>query len=323
MTRTDFINGFLNFSKKERRAHYVLAALVLLVFIAPSLLPFFMKKNARPADDGLKQMAAALTAGDDDTAARKYKRYATGRNETRPFRRYWEEDDDAERAPERLFYFDPNVLPPEGWLQLGLREKTVATIQKYLSKGGRFYRPDDLDRVYGLSKRLAETLKPYVRIEPDDKPFARTHTDTGRFAFSRSAKSSTHILDINTADTAAFKTLPGIGSGWARRIVNFREKLGGFYTAAQVAETFGLPDSVYQKIQGQLQCNPDAVRKINVNTADTAELRRHPYISRNLANNIVQYRRQHGLFQSLDGLKRLALMKEDILAKLLPYLKLE
>ena len=44
-------------------------------------------------------------------------------------------------------------------------------------------------------------------------------------------------VDINTADTTAFISLPGIGSKLAARIVNFRDKLGGFYSIDQVGET--------------------------------------------------------------------------------------
>jgi DNA uptake protein ComE-like DNA-binding protein len=61
------------------------------------------------------------------------------------------------------------------------------------------------------------------------------------------------IIDINSADTTSFIALPGIGSKLAARIINFRDKLGGFYSVAQVGETFGLPDSTFQKIKQYLK----------------------------------------------------------------------
>ncbi len=39
-----------------------------------------------------------------------------------------------------MFYFDPNTLDEAGWQRLGVRDKTIATIKNYLSKGGKFYK---------------------------------------------------------------------------------------------------------------------------------------------------------------------------------------
>src|SRR5690606_25983918 len=59
-----------------------------------------------------------------------------------------------------LFPFDPNELDSAGWRRLGLREKTVKTILNYRSKGGRFRKPEDLSRVYGLIQEDYERLRP-------------------------------------------------------------------------------------------------------------------------------------------------------------------
>ena len=54
---------------------------------------------------------------------------------------------------ENCFYFDPNTLSKDGWQKLGIRDKTIKTIQNYLSKGGHFRKPEDLQRVYGLRNK--------------------------------------------------------------------------------------------------------------------------------------------------------------------------
>ena len=64
----------------------------------------------------------------------------------------------------QLFYFDPNVLPLEGWKKLGIREKTITTIQSYLHKGGHFSKPEDLKKIYGLRADEYKRLEPYIRI---------------------------------------------------------------------------------------------------------------------------------------------------------------
>jgi competence ComEA-like helix-hairpin-helix protein len=107
------------------------------------------------------------------------------------------------------------------------------------------------------------------------------------------------------------------------RIVNFREKLGGFYSVDQLAETYGLPDSTYQLIRPRLICRNAVVRKININDASVEELKNHPYIKWNLANVIMQYRKQHGPFKSIEQLEQLLLVTKEQLVKLLPYLSVE
>ena len=68
-----------------------------------------------------------------------------------------------------LFEFDPNTLSVNGWKRLGLREKTIQTIQNYISKGGSFRNPEDIKHVYGLFPDEAERLLPYIKIKNSDK----------------------------------------------------------------------------------------------------------------------------------------------------------
>jgi competence ComEA-like helix-hairpin-helix protein len=126
-------------------------------------------------------------------------------------------------------------------------------------------------------------------------------------------------IDINKADTTVFIALPGIGSKLASRIVAYREKLHGFYTVEQVAETFGLADSTFQKIKPWLVVTEIAIEKVNINTASVEELKT-PYISYNLANAIYQFRLQHGQFTKLEDLKKIMLVDETLFNKICPYL---
>src|SRR5581483_359302 len=136
-------------------------------------------------------------------------------------------------------------------------------------------------------------------------------------------KAAPAIIDINQADTSAFIALPGIGSKLASRIVAFRDRLGGFYAVQQIAEVYGLPDSTFQLIKPQLQCAVAEVKKININTADAATLKQHPYIKWNIANAIVQYRQQHGAYQSPQDLQQIAIMTPELFKKLMSYISVQ
>ncbi|MEO7045836.1 MAG: helix-hairpin-helix domain-containing protein, partial [Ferruginibacter sp.] len=127
----------------------------------------------------------------------------------------------------------------------------------------------------------------------------------------------------NEADSTAYIDLPGIGPSFARRIINFRNRLGGFYSIDQVAETFGLPDSTFQKIKPYLQLSNEPVKKININTASMEELKAHPYIRWQLANLIIQYKTQHGPYKKIDDIKKIMVVDEDTFNKVAPYLAVE
>jgi competence ComEA-like helix-hairpin-helix protein len=225
-----------------------------------------------------------------------------------------------------LFYFDPNTLSEEGWKKMGLRDKTIRTIRNYLEKGGRFRKPEDVKKIYGLFPDEFERIASYIRIAGEPKEERPVESAESTPSGNQPVKSYTAryaAIDINTADTTAFIALPGIGSKLAARIVNFRDKLGGFYSINQVAEIFGLPDSTFQKIRQYLKLDDPSLRKININTATIDELKAHPYIRYSLANPIVAYRKEHGPFSKVEDLKKVMAVTEEIYLKISPYLSVQ
>lgn len=225
-----------------------------------------------------------------------------------------------------LFYFDPNNLSADGWQKLGLREKTIHTIQNYLSKGGHFKKPEDLQKVYGLFPNEYERIAPYIKIEASNEstnPKDFTNKPTTENQPVKTYTSRYAVVDINSADTTSLIALPGIGSKLAMRIINFRDKLGGFYSINQIGETFGLPDSTFQKIKQYLKLENTSIKKININTATMDELKAHPYIRWALANPIIAYRNEHGSFGKIEDLKKVMAVTDEAYNKMTPYLKID
>lgn len=224
------------------------------------------------------------------------------------------------------FPFDPNTLDERGWKKLGVRDKTIGTIQKFLQRGGKFRQPADIRKIYGLSAKEADRLEPFVSIPASNKvPIAESFKskDVTRFQKSDNAARSTgKIIEINEADSAAFESLPGIGYKLASRIILFRNRLGGFYSITQVAETYGLQDSTFQKIRRYLICDTSKIQLISINTVNSDELKQHPYIRWQLAKLIVEYRNQHGKFRVPEDLLRVEGIRSETLEKLRPYLRL-
>lgn len=311
----DFIQDYLTFSAKDRRAVIILMLLIGIVLVLPY---FFGKpKKLKPEQVAVfKEKAAAIQQQKESSSYTK--RY--GQDEESGFQPYQPSQQYANNANATLFEFDPNTLDEKGWKQLGVRDKTIATIQKFLAKGYRFRKPEDLGKIYGLRKADAERLMPYVVINNPNKtavPEAKT-TATANYATEKKAYNPPSI-DINRSDTTEWIALPGIGSKLAARIVNYRDKLGGFYTVSQVAETYGLADSTFQKIKPRLVISATDIRKININSATAAQIK-HPYIPWHIANAIVQYRQQHGSFKTITDLKKIMVIDDALLQKITPYL---
>lgn len=315
----DFLSGYFNFTKKERWGTFILLFFIVITLLIPFFFPYFIsQKKNDPA--GFEKEIATLNIKQQDSAARFNKESA----DENDYPNYYQpsEKNYYSKQPTKgeLFYFDPNTLPADGWKKLGVRDKTIITIQKYISKGGKFYKPEDIGKIWGLHKDEVDRLVPFVRIEStnNEKYFFTENKELNK-APEKTINPKT-IIDINTTDTSALIALPGIGSKLANRIIAFRDKLGGFYKIEQVAETYALPDSTFQKIRDKLMIGNPSVKKININTATIDELKAHPYIRYNMANAIVQYRSQHGDFTAVSDLKKIMMVTDEIYNKAEPYL---
>jgi len=205
-----------------------------------------------------------------------------------------------------LFYFDPNTIGIDDWKKLGLSDNQAGVIEKYKSKGGRFHTPDDLRKIYVLSDEMQGRLIPYVRIETKD---------------NRKNVSRSYTIEINSADSAAWEALYGIGPALSSRIIRFRKALGGFYSIEQVRETYGLRDSTFLAIRPHLSVKAALVSKININIADYEALRRHPYIHARIAKAIIAYRNTNGKFENIEQVRGLKPVTDSAYKKVRPYLK--
>lgn len=311
-----FIREYLHFSKKERKGTILLIILIAICFIAPFFYSYIVKKDESDYSKFQKEVSA-LKIRQADSADKNY--YSKNFDENN-YTNFYEPSDKNyyTKTKGEVFYFDPNTASANDWKRLGIRDKTAETIQKYLSKGGHFYKPEDIAKIWGLHKDDVDRLLPYVRIEDNKKEYV--YKNEFQNTNTPYKKPAPQIIDINTADTTAFISLPGIGSKLAQRIISFREKLGGFYSVEQIKETYGLPDSTFIKIKPQLSLNNPSVKKININTASLEEMKAHPYIRYNLANAIIQYRLQHGNYASAEDIKKIMMVTDMVYNKAAPYL---
>ena len=292
----NYIKEFFYLQRDDRRAVLTLLALAV---VALSLI-FWLGESSSPSP----------TAKETNSREEINREYANGR--TNSAEKYYRvEEVKAERFP-----FDPNTADSTQLLRLGLAPWQVRSIYRYRAKGGIFRQPSDFARLYGLTRKQYRELRPYIRISPDYLPAADYYAPRRTGNNARSVDSSAtkaprytytarhklrpgeHIA-INSADTTQLQKIPGIGSAYARMIIRYRERLGGFITMAQVLESGPVPESALRYIT----IDATQVHKLNINKLSLNQLRRHPYINFYQAKAICEYRRLHGPLHSLEELR--------------------
>jgi competence protein ComEA len=130
---------------------------------------------------------------------------------------------------------------------------------------------------------------------------------------------------VNSADAEEFEKLYGIGKVLSKRIVDFRDKLGGFYSIEQIRHVWGIEDSVYQNFKKNLTIKPAKIIKLNINTATYEELTANPYFFSTVAKQIIGYRTKVKPFESVEDVQKLYYVKDhpEHYEKMLPYVAVD
>ncbi len=291
---------YFQFSKSERRGVIVLCAILLLVVG----VVWFASSNKGETSSPSSPIAERRQGSQPHHYAQPKRKVET-------------------------FDFDPNTADSTTLLRLGLAPYMVRSIYKYRSMGGVYSAPEDFTRVPGMTNEMWERLKPHIRIahrfqrvEPQynhNKPSPSapsTGRDTTTMRYTQKLRQG-ETVELNGSDTTALKKIPGIGSYYARQIVRYRERLGGFVSIGQVKEVEGVPYDIEQ----YLTLGNATLRKMDVNHATKGELMAHPYINSYQAQSIWDYRRLYGTLRGIDDLSQLSNFTKEDIQRLAPYLE--
>lgn len=310
------LKEFLYVQKSDRK---VFLFVLSLAAIACAAIYFLGGTNTK----------TTLSEAAKDTTATPY--YNKGARTPAP--RYYEVAD-GEAA--ELFAFDPNTADSTTFLRLGLQPWQVRNIYKYRAKGGIYRTKEDFARVYGLTQQQYRAMAPYITISADYRPAAELVANKQRPATQGEAAGykpykefdrdtiqyplklkAGETVNLASMDTTLFKKVPGIGSGWARRIVSYGEQLGGYTHAGQLKEIDDFPEEALPYFTVR-NAQP---RKLNVNKLSINQLRRHPYINFYQARAIMDYRRLKGNLKSLQDLSLHKDFPPEAIERLAPYVE--
>ena len=245
-------------------------------------------------------------------------------------------------ATGELFYFDPNTADSTQLLRLGLRPWQVRNMYKYRAKGGRYRQKEDFAMLYGLTLEQYRRLEPYIRIKPEamardvingndtrasslrygafssyDTAQAPTIRPTGYDNKKNTVKKLTQgeFVDINTADTAELKRIPGIGSYFARRIVELRQRRQAFVSPDELLSIRNFPETALTYMTASQN-----FAKIHINQSSLQQLKAHPLINYTQATDILRYRRLNGNIRSVNDISNLPSFTSEQLSRLAPFL---
>lgn len=288
-----WVRAFFGLSRKETNAFLILLPLMVMsVFLVPTY-HYWQAQQPRDFSAEVKKLDSVL---------------ATWK---------WQDSIPPVAPPHQveLFTFDPNTTPVPQLVTLGFPDYLANRIHNYRAKKGRFIVKSDLLKIYGMDTSLYQQLKPYINLPEvlDQVDYLKPITEP---------KSATpEKFDLNAADTTQLIRIYGIGSKLSTRIIKYRNQLGGFISMNQLYEVYGLDSATVKELEESCFIVPDyQPRLLDLNLANEKELAQHPYIRYNLAKAIATYRFQHGKFQSLEELKKIALVDEAFYNRIKPYL---
>jgi competence protein ComEA len=286
------LREYFAFPKKERRAIWVLFILwILLLLVQLYRTAFYQYK----ASDFSYSIIINQQFNELDEQALNSSSYKKAR----------------QRSANYQYYF--KYIKYDDLRSLGMEAKDAAVIWQQKQKGLKLYHIHDVDSISGISNASKQILKNRLRFfeskkyfnSQERKPYVPTEIT---------------LVDLNTADTTAIDEIKGIGTGTAKRVLKYRERLGGYISIEQLKEVWGLDSAAFEILKKRIRIQENSQKRININTADVQTLGKHPYIGYSLAKLIVNYRLQHGNYTDVKELLNIHVMNEEILSKIESYI---
>lgn len=303
-----FFKEYFTMNRIQQRGSIVLVCLIVIVLVLPRAVFYFKERRERPNLELFEEiMDNYVELGDDEPIQQMF--------------------DDT------VFTFNPNDATYDDFVRLGLSERIANNIVKYRKSGGKFKTPDDFSRIYGITDSMYEKLRPFIKIPQQQQKGKKdikgaksdkSHIYNNRYERKRDNYNETlSTVELNSADSAKLEALRGIGPVLAKRIVAYRDILGGYHSVEQLREINNMSDKTFADLYAQFEVDTTKIRKIDINDFKYKQLSSHPYLPLAQLNSIMNYKRLMGKFSAVDDLLKYKLVDSVTFEKLSPYLEVK
>jgi competence ComEA-like helix-hairpin-helix protein len=235
-----------------------------------------------------------------------------------------------------VFVFDPNVADSASLVLLGFSPRQAKSIVSYRNKGGRFYNRESFGKSFVVSEEMYARLYHYIDIgqkapvsrtfvektvEPDKISENKTVAELSENKSTANIGKKTYTVELNNADFDELQKFRGIGEYYAKKIVEYRNKLGGFCKPEQLMEIKGIDSVRFEMFRNQIVIDTSHIRRIKINAATENEFAGHPYIGNFTAKAIIRYRKFKGTITSANEMINEKLITQQQAEKIAAYIE--
>jgi DNA uptake protein ComE-like DNA-binding protein len=203
-----------------------------------------------------------------------------------------------------LFKFDPNTIDSANAIHLGIPLKQVKTLMHFREKGGRFYKKEDLLKLYGLDPLIAHQLIPFIELTSSESKWSsftnRVTRNNFKSNYSHSYKykmnngSASWTIDINEADASEWNDKTKLPMNIVHQIINYKNHLGGFTHPLQLKKVYGLADTTFQNLRPHLLVQKNFKPLLNSSTMNFAQWKSLGIFEDQQLYEILKLRKQQG-----------------------------
>jgi len=303
-----WLRNFFGFSRTETNGFIIMIILMIVILAAPFISKKLYTFNKRSIQSKTDQSQLNLLLSKLESSV-EYKKENKKEKDFKPF--------------------DLNTSEVQDLMNSGLPKYLAERIIKYRNKVKPFDSKSELLKIYGLDSSFYKEIYPYIRVSKiKSKAISTSEPAIKEKVISKKevlpdkgiGKAKIQPFDINKADSIQLQQVFGIGPTYSKRITKYRDYLGGFHSIRQLEEVYGLKkenlDSLKKYIYIQDKNN---IKQLKVNKLNVDSLVQHPYISYKEANLIVNYRKQHGGYNSSKDLLSIKVLDSSWVKKVTPY----
>lgn len=300
---------------KRKRIYFVMTAeqwlgvVVLVVLVVGTLM--VVKRFQPPKEDE--------TVWVNDSTKSQFADYQEKQDSIR--KAQWRKQRDTIAV--RMQVFDPNTADSSTLVHLGFKPWQAKNMVKYRAAGGKYRKPEDLKKLYGMTDSMFQALTPYIYIAREEVDSVAVDSLRKDSLPRWEEENKDTILNLRTADTVELKMIHGIGSYRARQIVRYREQLGGFVSVEQVLEAKGMENVDADSLLAHFWIDSVKIEAMNVNSVGVQRLSRHPYLRFEQAQAIYELRRKKIRLDSIQQLQQIECISAETLEKIAPYLNFD